>query len=284
MKKQVAVVTGTSSGVGLALSEALAQSGWKVYATMRNLDRGEAVRDLQDKGLDIECLQLDVQLQESVDHAIAAIMKREETIDLLVNNAGIGYIRTTEQATEEAYKNVFDINVFGVIRCTKAVLPHMRERKQGRVVTISSIGGLVGQPFNEIYCATKFAVEGYFESLATYVTPEFGIEFMIVEPAGISSAFANHVMKQVSESGGFYKDEYEPLLNAYLGSREHFPPEIMQTSEQVAEVVVKQLSAHPLPLRMRTSAWAEDFCRYKTASDPTGLIQTKEVQQLMLRK
>ncbi|MEI5905668.1 SDR family oxidoreductase [Bacillus spongiae] len=284
MEKQIAVITGTSTGLGLALTEKLASNGWKVYATMRNLEKGQSIRALQQSGLNIELLPLDVQSQDSVDHAIQTIIKQEGQIDLFVNNAGIGYIKTTEQSTEEEYINVFDINTFGAIRCTKAVLPYMRERKQGRVVAISSVGGLVGQPLNEIYCATKFALEGYYESLATYITPYFGVEFMMVEPGGISSEFANSVLAGIASNGGFEKDDFEQIVNDYMGSRTDRPENIYQTPSEVAEVVFTQLNTNPLPLRTRTSEWSERFCQYKTKKDPTGLLQTKAVVREMLGK
>jgi NAD(P)-dependent dehydrogenase (short-subunit alcohol dehydrogenase family) len=284
MQKQIALITGTSTGLGLALSEQLAKASWKVYATMRNIEKGTAIVDLQKAGLDIELLSLDVQSQQSVDDVVKTIIDQEGQIDLLINNAGIGFIKTTEQVTEEEYKNVFDINTFGQIRCTKAVLPYMREKKQGRIVSISSVGGLVGQPLNEIYCASKFALEGYYESLATYVTPYFGVEFMIVEPGGISSEFANNVLSKLENEGGFPKGEYEQVLHDYLGSRTHRTEGVFQTSSEVAEVVLAQLNASELPLRVRTSPWGEDLCRYKTEADPTGLLQTKAVVTSMLGK
>ncbi|MDP5275369.1 SDR family oxidoreductase [Chengkuizengella axinellae] len=285
MEKQIAVITGTSTGLGLTLTQKLANEGWKVYATMRNLEKGQSIRDLQQSGLSVELLQLDVQSQDSVDKAIQTVIDQEGQINLLVNNAGIGYIKTTEQSTEKEYTNVFDINTFGAIRCTKAVLPHMRERKQGKIVAISSVGGLVGQPLNEIYCASKFALEGYYESLATYVTPYFGVEFMIVEPGGISSEFANSVLAGMASNGGFYKDDFEPVVNDYMGTRsERSDGNIYQTPSEVADVVLTQLKTNPFPLRVRTSEWAEDFCQYKTKEDPTGLIQTKNVVKQMLGK
>ncbi|SFS35973.1 SDR family oxidoreductase [Marininema halotolerans] len=284
MGKNVAVITGTSTGLGLSLSEALAKAGWKVYATMRNLDKAQGVQELMDTGLSIELLQLDVQSQSSIDTAIQRILEKEEAIDLFINNAGMGFLRTVEQATEEEYKNIFDINTFGVIRCIKSILPHMRDRQKGRIVAISSVGGLVGQPLNEIYCASKFALEGLYESLATYLTPFFGIEFMIVEPGGIVSEFANTVLSQINESGAFQQDVYEPVLQAYLGSREKQPAGISQTPEEIATIIVNQLAADELPLRMRTSDWSNNFCRFKTEADPTGLAQTHYVQETFLKR
>ena len=284
MKDNIAVVTGTSTGLGLGLSEALAKAGWKVYATMRNLDKGAAIHSLQQAGLDIELLQLDVQSQESIDLAVQTIIDKEGKIDLFINNAGVGYIKTTEQSTEQEYQNVFDINTFGQIRCTKAVLPYMREKQQGRIVSISSVGGLVGQPLNEIYCASKFAIEGYYESLATYVTPYFGVEFMIVEPGGISSEFAKTVLSEIEEAGGLPKDDFEQVLTDYMSNRSERDEGVFQTPAEIAETILEQLEADQLPLRMRTSQWAADFTKFKTQADPTGLLQTEFVAAKLLGK
>lgn len=282
MTKQIALITGTSTGLGLALSEQLARSGWRVYATMRNVEKGASITALQQQGLDIELLPLDVQSQQSIDDAIETIITKDRHIDLLINNAGIGFIKNTEQATEEEYKQVFDINTFGQIRCTKAVLPYMRQNKQGKIISISSVGGLVGQPMNEIYCASKFALEGFYESLATYVTPYFGISFMIVEPGGISSEFANSVLSKIQNEGGLPQDEYGEVLQDYMGTRDTRSEGVFQTAEEVAKVVLSKLNVDPLPLRVRTSPWAEEFCRYKTEADPDGLLQTKAVTSVML--
>ncbi|MYL29971.1 SDR family NAD(P)-dependent oxidoreductase [Halobacillus halophilus] len=284
MNKKIAVVTGTSSGLGLGISKVLAETGWKVYATMRNLDKGTPVKDLQQSGLDIELLQLDVQSQVSVDQAVQTVIDEEGRIDLFINNAGIGFIRNTEQSSEEDYKRIFDINTYGPIRCTKALLPHMREQKAGRIVSISSVGGLVGQPMHEIYCASKFALEGYYESLATYVTPYFGVEFMIVEPGGIESEFANSVLADIEKTGGFPKDEYEQVLNDFMGQRGNQDSGVFQTPEEIAERMMVELEKDTLPLRMRTSEWSEEFTKLKTSADPTGLKQTAMVTSSLLGK
>ncbi|MFC0524925.1 SDR family oxidoreductase [Pontibacillus salicampi] len=284
MQKQIAVVTGTSTGLGLGMTEVLAKAGWKVYATMRNLEKAGGIHDLQQEGFDIELLQLDVQAQESIDQAIQTVIDKDGKIDLFINNAGIGFVKTTEQLTEEEYQNVFDINTFGQIRATKAVLPHMREQKQGRIVSISSVGGLVGQPLNEIYCASKFALEGYYESLASYITPYFGVEFMIVEPGGISSEFVNSIIADLEKHGGFPKGDYEQVFNDYTGERIGREEGVFQTPEEVAEVIFEQLNADELPLRIRTSSWAENFTKFKTEADPTGRKQRDYVVSSLLGK
>ncbi len=174
---------------------------------------------------------------------------------------------------------MMDVNFMGVVRCTKAVIPHMRRARSGHVITISSVGGLVGQPFNEIYCAAKFAVEGYSEALASYVTPNFGINFTTVEPGGIQSEFATNVLQHVQETGGMLEDEYLPILQKYIGGAENRQSgdDIYQTTDEVAAVVMDCMNASEPPIRTRTSTWGENFVRLKTELDPTGKQQQAAV-------
>ncbi|WP_298856052.1 SDR family oxidoreductase [uncultured Ruegeria sp.] len=200
---KVILITGTSTGLGVQIAVQAAQAGHTVYATMRNLaKRGILDVAASDAGVNFNVLELDVQDSASVNAAVDQIIANEDRIDTLINNAGAGFVRTTEQASEEDVAWVMDVNFMGVVRCTKAMMPHMRSARSGHVITISSVGGLVGQPFNEIYCAAKFAVEGYTEALASYVTPNFGIHFSTVEPGGIQSEFAANVLKHVEATGG----------------------------------------------------------------------------------
>jgi NAD(P)-dependent dehydrogenase (short-subunit alcohol dehydrogenase family) len=169
------------------------------------------------------------------------------------------------------------------VRCTKAGLPHVRQARSGHVINLSSVGGLVGQPFNEIYCAAKFAVEGFTESLASYVTPAFGIHFTAIEPGGITSEFANSVMKQVAESGGMLQDEYLPVLQRSVGgSRARQSAGVFQSADEVAAVVLRCIEADRPPVRMRTSAWSEEFTALKTGLDPDGFKQMKQVIEQFL--
>ena len=210
----------------------------------------------------------------------------EGKIDTLINNAGAGFIRTTEQATEAEIKWVMELNFMGVVRCTKAVMPHMREARRGHIVNISSVGGLVGQPFNEIYCAAKFAVEGYTESMASYLEEGFGIKFSVIEPGGISTEFSKRVMAKVAATGGVLQDAYLPLLKRYMGRAQSRSgadqASIYQTPEQVAEIVARCIDSENPPIRLRTSAWGEDFCKFKTSADADGKLQQAVVVSQML--
>ena len=276
---KVILITGTSSGLGLSLAIKLAEQGNIVYATMRNLKKAEALTQAADSaGLDLHIKQLDVQNTESIQACVNNIIQNEGRIDTLINNAGAGYVRTTEQSTEEDVNWVMDVNFHGVARCVKAVLPHMRKARTGHVINVTSVGGLVGQPFNEYYCAAKFAVEGYIESLATYVTPSFGIKFSNIEPGGIVSEFANNIMQQVAATGGLLDDEYRPIFDKYLASGAGKPREnLYQTADEVADIVIECLTSDNPPIRQRTSLWGEEFTRYKTEIDPTGQKQQQGV-------
>ncbi|MEO1083619.1 MAG: SDR family NAD(P)-dependent oxidoreductase, partial [Acidobacteriota bacterium] len=251
----------------------------------RNLKKRGSLDDAaSEAGVELHVLQLDVQDTASVSAAVDAVLEEEGRIDTLINNAGAGFVRTTEQASEDDIQWIMDVNFMGVVRCTKAVLPSMRKARSGHVVTISSVGGLVGQPFNEIYCAAKFAVEGFTESLATYVTPHFGIHFTAVEPGGIRSDFAANVMEHVQSTGGMLDDEYLPILQKYIGGAENRRDgaDLYQTADEVAAVVMECIDAEEPPIRRRTSPWAEGFTRFKTEPDPTGKKQQAAVIEQFL--
>lgn len=267
------LITGASGGLGLATAVLAAGAGYRVFATMRDLARRNALEDaLAEAGVGATLLPLDVQDQASVNAAVAHVLADTGRIDILINNAGAGYVRTLEQADDADIDRVLDVNLRGVMRCTKAVLPAMRAARSGRVVTISSVGGLVGQPFNEIYCAAKFGVEGFIEALSTYVGPAFNIHFTLIEPGGIASDFNANAMKQFAASGGMLQDEYLPLLQTYISGVQSRAGAggSYQTSGQVAEMVLACLADEAPPVRLRTSNWAEEFTALKTAADPDG--------------
>jgi NAD(P)-dependent dehydrogenase (short-subunit alcohol dehydrogenase family) len=284
MTIKVALVTGSNSGLGASVCVKLAEQGYRVYASMRNLTKAQGLLEIiESNGLDIIICQLDVCHSESVNSCVTEILAAQGRIDVLVNNAGAGFIRSTEQASEEEIQWVMNLNFHGVVRCTKAVLPAMREARRGRIINISSIGGLVGQPFNEIYCAAKFAVEGYTESLASYLQPHFGIYFTAVEPAGIATEFANSAIKQMTNSGGVLDDPYQSLFNQYMVAARASATSIdgqgrYQTADQVADVVIECVVNPDPPIRIRSSEWAESFTKLKTQADPDG----KKLQQKVI--
>lgn len=271
---RVILVTGCSTGLGMAIAVQAAQAGHRVWASMRDLSRRAALDAAAAKaGVRLQLVALDVQDSASIASAVDQVITAEGRIDTLINNAGAGCVRSTEQASEAEVGWVMDVNYMGVVRCTKAVLPHMRQARTGHVIAISSVGGLVGQPFNEFYCAAKFAVEGYMESLASYVGPAFGLHFSLIEPGGIATEFAANVMRHVDATGGLPEDEYLPILQRYISGaqqRHGNNSDIYQTPDQVAQVVMQVVATSDPPIRCRTSDWSRAFCALKTDADPDG--------------
>lgn len=283
--KKIALITGTSSGLGLETAIQLSKNGYTVYATMRNLAKKEPLLNrAKEENLTLEIMALDVTDQQSVDDCVQTILSKEGHIDVLVNNAGSGFAKTTEQTTEIEMQWVTDVNYFGVVRCSKAVLPGMRTRKKGHIINISSVGGLIGQPFNELYCGAKFAVEGYTEALASYLTDAFQIQFTLVEPGGIISDFMRSAMEKTMTAGKMAHPAYMPILEKYMNGikqrAEGSSQQVYQTPLEVAKVILAVAQNENPPLRIRTSEWAEEFCSLKTVADPDG---TKSVERIKER-
>ena len=181
---QVALVTGASSGIGKATAIALAAAGFQVIGTSRNTARLTAPAG-------VTYLDLDVTSDESVASAVEQVIERFGRIDVLVNNAGVGSTGAGEEFSIGQTQDIFDVNVYGVIRMTKAVLPHMRAQRSGRIINVSSLSGFVPSPFMTVYVATKHAVEGYSQSLDHEVR-EYGVRVLLVEPGPINTPFAGH--------------------------------------------------------------------------------------------
>ena len=186
---KVAVVTGSSTGIGYETSLILARNGFLTYATMRNLNKSENIKSIATKeNLPIQIKQLDVTDDVSVTNAIQAISSEAGRIDVLVNNAGYGLNGAFEDLAMDEIKAQYETNVFGLIRTTQAVLPTMRRQKSGTIVNISSGAGRFGFPGGSAYVSTKFAVEGLSESMSYELEP-FGIKVVIVEPGVIRTNF-----------------------------------------------------------------------------------------------
>jgi len=204
MTKKVAIVTGSSSGIGFETSLMLAKNGFNVYATMRDLSKSEKIRKIaDDKKLSLEVGQLDVTIEQSVENAISAIVEQEGQIDVLVNNAGYGLMGPAEELTIDELRDQFETNLFGVLRTTKKVLPVMRRNQHGTIINLSSIVGKVGIPAMSGYVSSKFALEGLMESMRYELEP-FGIKVVLVEPGVIktnflnSSVYAKKALEQIS--------------------------------------------------------------------------------------
>ncbi|MGI9011848.1 MAG: SDR family oxidoreductase [Nitrososphaeraceae archaeon] len=242
--KKVAVVTGSSSGIGLETSLLLARNGFYTYVTMRNLDKSKTITDLKQKEkLSLEVLKLDVTTDESVKEAIHRITNEQGRIDVLVNNAGYALVGPFEELSIEEFKEQFETNVFGVIRVTQSVLPIMRRQKCGTIVNISSIAGKIGFPLTSAYVSSKFALEGLCESMA-YEVEQFGIKVILIEPGVIKTNFDNNLKigKRVSiVPNSSYAEMTQKRISGFKPRFESGSPPI-----EVATVILKAITSENL--------------------------------------
>jgi NAD(P)-dependent dehydrogenase (short-subunit alcohol dehydrogenase family) len=179
--QQLALVTGASSGIGRAAAVALVDAGFTVVGTSRDTSRVTPLGG-------VTFLELDVASDESVRTLVQQVLERFGRIDVLVNNAGMGAVGAAEESSVAQAQDMFNVNVFGVMRMTKAVLPHMRAQGRGRIINVSSVVGFLPSPYMAAYSASKHAIEGYTESLDHEVR-EHGVRAVLVEPAYTSTGF-----------------------------------------------------------------------------------------------
>lgn len=257
----VLLITGTSSGIGLATAIAAARRGFRVIATMRDLAKAGRLRTAAlDAGVELDIQRLDVTDEDAVAAELDRIRGAYGRLDALLNNAGAGHVGTVELESLDEVRAVMEVNFFGVVSVTRAALPLLRESR-GRIVTVSSVGGVVGQPFNEAYCAAKFAVEGFLESL-TPVAAGLGVKVTIVEPGAVGTEFVANV--GMEETPAAFGTPYEDALRAYLArTAAAFDPAAAQTPESVADVIVDVLAAENPPARIQTSENARRFAAIK---------------------
>jgi NAD(P)-dependent dehydrogenase (short-subunit alcohol dehydrogenase family) len=243
---RVAVVTGTSSGIGFETALTLARNGFQTYATMRNPEKGENIKSIASKeNLPIHIEQLDVTDNKSVTNAIQAIVSKEDRIDVLVNNAGYWLAGAFEETSMDEIKKQFETNFFGLIRTTQAVLPIMRKQKAGTIVNISSAAGRFGYPGGSAYVSTKFAVEGLSESMAYELEP-FGIKVILVEPGVIKTNIANGMV--IAKKSQNSNSPYSQIMQKMSTSFEHML-ENASSPDVVATVVLKAVTTENPSLR-----------------------------------
>lgn len=245
---EIALVTGTSSGMGLHAAVALARRGLRVVATMRDTSRSTALRAAAAAaGVDVEIRALDV-----TDHAAAASLVADiGVIDVLVNNAGLGMVGSLEQLTLAQIRSQLDVNYLAPVNLARLVLPGMRERGRGHILTVTSVGGAVGQPFADAYCGAKFAVEGLMQSLAG-VAERFGVHVSVIEPAAVASEFTNNAVLPPGE------DAYSPLLANYIKRTEGAFANA-QSAESAGEAIAVAATSQDFRFRWQTSDTAVAF-------------------------
>ncbi|MFJ9817469.1 SDR family oxidoreductase [Streptomyces sp. NPDC101151] len=265
------LITGTSSGIGLATAIAAARSGWRTVATLRDTARADGLRKAAaDVGIELDIRQLDVTDETSVAAAVDGVIADYGRLDAVVNNAGAGHLGTLENDSVADVRQVMEVNFFGVLNVSRAALPHLRATC-GRLVTVTSVGGVIGQPFNEAYCAAKFAVEGYMESLAP-VALTLGVSVSVVEPGAVASEFVNNVGFDLET--GITADPYSDALRRYIDRTvEQFMDGSAQSPAEAAEAVMEALSADRPAFRIQTSDWARAFIGTKLADADGSAVQ-----------
>ncbi|MFM5924266.1 MAG: SDR family oxidoreductase [Novosphingobium sp.] len=267
--RPVALITGCSTGVGLHAAVRLAEAGTSVVATMRDPEKQQPLIDAcTAAGVSLDVLALDVCDSASIDAAVQATIAQHGRIDLLVNNAGAGFLGSVEQTSDADLRRTMETNFFGVWNLTKAVLPHMREHGSGRIITITSVGGLLGQPFNEAYCAAKFAVEGMMEGLAP-LAQQFGVDICLVEPGPINTEFVASVRSSSQGSLAAMAEPYATLAQRYMAASGNVFATYGQTGDDIARIICDLAKAEHPDFRTITS----DFAMATVASkvvDRTG--------------
>ena len=215
-KPPVSVVTGANSGIGRAIAIHLASKGHDVYGTVRDVQRAGKLQNMAaEAGVEVRLVTLDVADDDSVAQGMAEILERAGQVDVLVNNAGIGANAVVEDATPADFLDAMNVNLCGAVRCLRAVLPGMRERRSGSIVNITSVTGRFGAIAQAPYTASKWAFEGLSEQLAFELAP-FGIRVVIVEPGVTKSAiFAKNVDLPSTEVSGAYERQYNRMLDFY---------------------------------------------------------------------
>lgn len=210
MRSQVVLITGCSSGFGWLTAQLLAERGHMVYAGVRDLE-ADLVKELKQLGgAQIELVVLDVTKQKEVDAAVQTVLRKSGRLDVLINNAGFGFLGPVEDFTVEEAKEQFEVNVFGVLRMIKAVMPQLRQQRSGTIINLSSVLGKVPFPLYGVYSATKHAVEALTEALYFEAKP-FGVQVALVEPGTFMTSFTKNkkVTAQTADS------VYAPLLEAF---------------------------------------------------------------------
>lgn len=232
--KNVVLITGATSGFGRSAALYLAGKGYWVYGFGRSV---ESKPDAPDNPV---MLKMDVKDDLSVSAAVDSVLKREGRVDVLLNVAGTGLSGAVEDVSVNEAMGIFEANVFGSMRVSQAVLPYMRKRGSGLIVFVSSIGGLIGLPFQGLYSSTKFAVEGLAESLSIEVRP-FGVDVVIVEPGDFKTEFTANRLKAVkacSEASAYYKAYNRAMRKIEHDETTGYKPEIF--ADTIEKIIVSR--------------------------------------------
>ncbi len=289
-KQNIALVTGSSTGIGFETSLLLARNGFYTYATMRDTRKGDNIEKIANyENLPLKVLSMDVDNDDSVKNAIYKILDEKKKIDILVNNAGYGLFGALEEISIDEAKKQFETNLFGAMRTIKETLPTMRKQKNGIIINVTSLAGVVGIPAECIYVSTKFALEGLSESISYELQP-FGIKVIIIEPGVINTNFVPNIkfsnktddkllqtlMKQEEKSeinysnndikkknSSYYSNTIDTFLSHYFSAMNNAP-----SPKEVATVILEAIK--------NASNSSEYLFRHTVGEDAKTFAQAKK--------
>jgi len=237
--KRTVLVTGCSSGIGLATCHVLSRNNFMTYGTVRNLSKAKKIQDLINmENLSLKILRLDVNDNQSIKLAVKKILTDTGRIDVLINNAGYGMFGPVEEITTQEVKKQFETNFFGTIRLIKAIVPIMRKQGNGTIVNISSMVGRFGVPLNSAYVSSKFAVEGLSESIS-FELEEFGIRVIVIEPGVVKSDFFHNVKVK----GMNLESPYHKLMERRINFLDKAIKNSLTSSYDVADTILEALNS-----------------------------------------
>ena len=289
-KQNIALVTGSSTGIGFETSLFLARNGFYTYATMRDTRKSDNIEKIaNNENLPLKVLSMDVDNNDSVRNAIHKIIDEKKKIDILINNAGYGLFGALEEISIDEAKKQFETNLFGAMRTIKEVLPTMRKQRNGIIINVTSIAGIVGIPAECIYVSTKFALEGLSESISYELQP-YGIKVIIIEPGVINTNFVPNIkfsnktddkslqtlMKQEEKSeinysntdikkknSPYYSNTIDTFLSHYFSAMNNAP-----SPKEVATVILEAIK--------NASNSSEYLFRHTVGEDAKTFAQAKK--------
>ena len=259
--EKVALITGSSSGIGFETSLALARANFFTFATMRDTSKADKIQEIAKKeNLSLEVVQLDVDKEDSIKSAVKKILEQKGRIDVLVNNAGYGLFGCIEDISIDELKAQFETNFFGVVRLIQETAPIMRKQGSGIIVNVSSVAGRIGFPGTPAYISSKFALEGLSESMRYELSP-FGIKTIIIEPGVIKTNFFSSMKSTKGKPNSPYKEITEKVMNGVKMMAEMGTP-----AADVAKTIINAIQTdEPLP-------------RYIVGSDAAMFLEAKKMK------
>ena len=259
--EKVALVTGSSSGIGFETALALARENYFTYASMRNTSKAGEIQEITKKeNLNLKIIDLDLDKENSIKSAVKKIQEQKGRMDILVNNAGYGLFGCLEDITMDELKAQFQTNFFGVVSLIQEIAPIMRKQGSGIIVNVSSVAGRIGFPGTPAYISSKFALEGLSECMRYELSP-FGIKTIIIEPGVIQTNFFSSMKVAHGKPGSPYKEITEKVMNGVKMMAEMGTPPV-----EVAKTIMKAVkTAEPLP-------------RYVVGSDASMFLEAKKMK------